>query len=76
MKPGVDYWDSEHEDNSPIVLKKLFDNPTGRPDWETLPTHVKIYYSLNRSFERVVFFDDDEFRAYEENLKNYFSGIF
>lgn len=73
MKPGVDYWDSEREDNSPIVFKTLLDNPNGRPNWETLPEHVQFYYSLYRNFERVVLFDDHEFKAYEENLKDYLS---
>ena len=75
MIPGEDYWDSNSEDNSPFDPKTLLDsNPTGNPDWDKFPAHVRFYYSLYKSYCRVVHFSDDEFKAYEENLKDYLSN--
>lgn len=65
-------WDSIYEDNTPFDPKTLLDsNPTGQQDWDTLPDHVRFYYSIYKLYERVVFFQKDEFEAYEENLKDY-----
>jgi len=68
-------WDSIYENNEPFDAQKLLDyNPTGQSDWGTLPDHVRFYYSIYKLYERVVFFQKDEFEAYDQNLNEFLNS--